>query len=226
MQHHLRGDGAAAPFRSQPQGPHLCDHDRERPKDHGADATDLLAPGTKQIAAGYILYGPSSQLIYATSAGVDIFTLDRDVGEFVLWRENVKMPPHGAWYAVNQGNVGKWHPGARKFLDHITSRKDKRTSYSLRYCGAFAADFHRCLLEGGIYLYPGEVTSDGKSKGKLRLLYELAPLAMVAEQAGGRASNGKGRIMEVVPTGIHDRQPVYIGSTEEVAMAEEFKVEG
>ena len=101
------------------------------------------------------------------------------------------MPPHGTTYSVNQANAGKWHDGARKFLAHLTSRKDKRTSYSLRYCGAFAADFHRCLLEGGIYMYPGEVAEGGKAKGKLRLMYELAPLSMLAEQAGGRGSTGK-----------------------------------
>ena len=199
---------------------------RVRADKHGDKASDLLASGSKQVAAGYILYGPATQLIYTAGAGVDIFTLDPRLGEFMLWKQGVKMPAHGSVYAVNQGNISKWHPGAQKFVHHLTSRKDKRNSYSLRYCGAFAADFHRFLLEGGIYLYPGEVTADGKSKGKLRLLYELAPLGMVAEQAGGRASTGKRRILDVVPSGIHDRQPVYIGSADEVAMAEEFHVEG
>jgi fructose-1,6-bisphosphatase I len=199
---------------------------RKRAAKHGKGIEDLLGPGSQQVVAGYIAYGPSTQLVYTAGAGVDIFTLDRSLGEFLLWKENVKTPAHGSTYAVNQGNAGKWHDGARKFLAHITSRKDKRTSYSLRYCGAFAADFHRLLLEGGIYLYPGEVSEGGKSKGKLRLMYETAPLSMLAEQAGGRGSTGKGRILEVVPSAIHDRLPVYIGSAEEVAMAEEFKVEG
>lgn len=199
---------------------------RRRAEKHGEDPADLLRPGTEQIAAGYVLYGPATQLVYTAGAGVDIFTLDPRLGEFVLWKEGVRMPHNGGCYAVNQGNIGKWHPGAQKLIQHLTSRKDKRTSYSLRYCGAFAADFHRFLLEGGMYLYPGEVTSDGKSKGKLRLMYELAPLAMVAEQAGGRASTGRGRVLEVVPGGIHDRQPIYIGSSDEVKLAEEFKAEG
>ena len=199
---------------------------RKRAAKHGKGIEDLLGPGIQQVVAGYIAYGPSTQLVYTAGAGVDIFTLDRSLGEFLLWKENVKTPPRGSTYAVNQGNAGKWHDGARKFLAHITSRKDKRTSYSLRYCGAFAADFHRLLLEGGIYLYPGEVSEGGKSKGKLRLMYETAPLSMLAEQAGGRGSTGKGRILEVVPSAIHDRLPVYIGSAEEVAMAEEVKVEG
>jgi fructose-1,6-bisphosphatase I len=199
---------------------------RKRAAKHGSGIEDLLAPGSQQVVAGYIVYGPSTQLVYTAGAGVDIFTLDRSLGEFLLWKENVKTPPHGSVYAVNQGNAGKWHEGARRFIANITSRKDKRSSYSLRYCGAFAADYHRLLLEGGIYLYPGEVGEGGKSKGKLRLMYETAPLSMIAEQAGGRGSTGKGRILEVTPSAIHDRLPVYIGSAEEVALAEEFKAEG
>ena len=199
---------------------------KKRAPKHGNGIDDILSPGLQQVIAGYILYGPATQLVYSAGAGVDIFTLDRSLGEFILWKENVKMPPHGSTYAVNQANAGKWRDEARKFLAHITSRKDKRTSYSLRYCGAFAADFHRFLLEGGIYLYPGEVAEGGKAKGKLRLMYELAPLSMLAEQAGGRGSTGKGRILEVAATAIHERHPIYIGSAEEVALAESFNVEG
>jgi fructose-1,6-bisphosphatase I len=199
---------------------------KKRGPNHDNGIADILTPGTQQVIAGYIVYGPATQLVYTAGAGVDVFTLDRTLGEFILWKENVKMPPHGSVYAVNQANTGKWREQARQFLAHITSRKDKRTSYSLRYCGAFAADFHRFLLEGGIYLYPGEVAEGGKSKGKLRLMYELAPLSMVAEQAGGRGSTGKGRILDVTPTAIHERLPVYIGSAEEVALVESFNVEG
>jgi fructose-1,6-bisphosphatase I len=199
---------------------------KKRAAKHDKGIADILGPGTQQVIAGYILYGPATQLVYSAGAGVDIFTLDRALGEFVLWKENVKMPARGSVYAVNQANAGKWHDGAHKFLAHITSRKDKRTSYSLRYCGAFAADFHRFLLEGGIYLYPGEVSEGGKSKGKLRLMYELAPLSMLAEQAGGRGSTGKGRILEHAATAIHERLPIYLGSAEEVALAESFNVEG
>lgn len=199
---------------------------KKRAPGHGKGIEDILVPGTQQLIAGYILYGPAAQLVYTAGAGVDIFTLDRTLGEFLLWKENVKMPPRGSTYAVNQANAGKWHDGARKFLAHITSRQDKRTSYSLRYCGAFAADFHRFLLEGGIYLYPGEVAEGGKAKGKLRLMYELAPLSMIAEQAGGRGTTGKNRILEIAATAIHERHPIYIGSAEEVALAESFNVEG
>jgi fructose-1,6-bisphosphatase I len=199
---------------------------KKRARGHAKGIDDILVPGSQQVVAGYILYGPATQLVYSAGAGVDIFTLDRTLGEFILWKENVKMPPRGTTYAVNQANAGKWHEGARKFVAHITSGKDKRTSYSLRYCGAFAADFHRFLLEGGIYLYPGEVAEGGKAKGKLRLMYELAPLSMLAEQAGGRGSTGKNRILDIAATAIHERHPIYIGSAEEVALAESFNVEG
>jgi fructose-1,6-bisphosphatase I len=198
---------------------------RKRAPGHGSEIKDLLNPGTHQVASGYILYGPGTQLVYTAGAGVDIYTLDREVGEFMLWREGVMMPRRGSAYAVNQGNMVKWHSGARKFVEHLTSRKDKATSYSLRYTGAFAADFHRCLLEGGLYLYPGEVGSGGKGKGKLRLMYELAPLAFIAEQAGGKASTGKRRVLDVVPGELHERRPIYIGSADEIELAERMHVE-
>lgn len=199
---------------------------RKRAPGHGESVEDILQPGDEQVAAGYILYGPGTQLAYTAGAGVDIFTLDPTIDQFVLWRENVKMPKRGKAYSVNQGNIGKFHPGVCKLIEHLTSRKDKTTSYSLRYTGAFVADLHRCLLEGGLFMYPGEVTPDGKSKGKLRLMYELDPMAFIVEQAGGRASNGKRRVLEVKPGGLHDRQPIYIGSADEVELAEQMKVEG
>jgi fructose-1,6-bisphosphatase I len=199
---------------------------RKRALRHTSDTRDLLGPGSQQVAAGYILYGPATQLVYTACAGVDMFSFDPQIAEFVLLREHLKMPPRGPYFSCNLGNLTKWHPGARNLVQHLTSRKDKSTSYSLRYCGAFVADFHRALIDGGLYLYPGEVSADGMSKGKLRLMYECAPLGMVAEQAGGRASNGKGRILEVVPKDIHDREPVYIGSATEVAIAEGLRPEG
>jgi fructose-1,6-bisphosphatase I len=199
---------------------------RKRTPRHTNDGKDLLGPGSQQVAAGYVLYGPATQFIYTSGAGVDMFTFDPLISEFVLWTENLKMQDRGPYYACNQGNFSKWHPGAQNFVRHLTSRKDKNTQYSMRYCGAFVADFHRIMMDGGIYMYPGEVSADGMARGKLRLMYECAPLGMVAEQAGGRASNGKGRILEVVPKDVHDREPVYIGSSTEVALAEEFRVEG
>jgi fructose-1,6-bisphosphatase I len=199
---------------------------RRRPPGHGDSLDDILRPGDEQVGAAYVLYGPGTQLVYSAGAGVNIFTLDHTLDQFVVWKEDVKMPRRGATYSVNQGNITKFAPGVRKLIEHITSRKDKSTSYSLRYTGAFVADFHRCLLEGGLFMYPGEVTPDGKSKGKLRLMYELNPMSFLAEQAGGKAFNGKKRLLEVVPSGLHDRQPIYIGSAEEVELAERMAVEG
>jgi len=199
---------------------------RRRKPGHGDDIADALGPGTEQIAAGYALYGPATMLVWTAGDGVNAFVLEREVGEFVLWREKIRMPARGKTYAVNQANAARWHPGARALLERLTGPKDKGGGYSLRYCGAFVGDFHRCLLTGGIFLYPGEVTAGGQSKGKLRLMYEVAPLSMVAEQAGGAGSTGRGRVLDFVPSSIHERVPVYIGSVEEVALAEQLKVEG
>jgi fructose-1,6-bisphosphatase I len=199
---------------------------RRRKHGHGDDIADALGPGTQQIAAGYALYGPATMLVWTAGDGVNAFVLEREVGEFVLWREKIRMPARGKTYAVNQANAARWHPGARALLERLTGPKDKGGGYSLRYCGAFVGDFHRCLLTGGIFFYPGEVTAGGQSKGKLRLMYEVAPLSMLAEQAGGAGSTGRGRVLDFVPSSIHERVPVYIGSAEEVALAEQLKAEG
>jgi fructose-1,6-bisphosphatase I len=192
---------------------------------HGDDIADVLGRGSEQIVAGYALYGPATMLVWTAGDGVNAFVLERSIGEFALWREKIRMPARGKTYGVNQANAARWHPGARALLERLSGPKDKGGGYSLRYCGAFVGDFHRCLLTGGIFMYPGEVNAGGKSSGKLRLMYEVAPLSMVAEQAGGAASTGHGRVLDFVPDGIHQRVPVYIGSTEEVALAEKLKVE-
>jgi fructose-1,6-bisphosphatase I len=199
---------------------------RRRKSGHGDDIADTLGPGTEQIAAGYALYGPATMLVWTAGHGVNAFVLEREIGEFVLWRENIRMPARGKTYAVNQANAARWHPGARALLERLTGPKDKGGGYSLRYCGAFVGDFHRCLLNGGIFFYPGELKADGKTAAKLRLMYEVAPLSMLAEQAGGAGSTGRGRVLDFVPSGIHERVPVYIGSAEEVALAEQFRAEG
>ncbi|HVA67929.1 MAG TPA: class 1 fructose-bisphosphatase [Candidatus Binataceae bacterium] len=196
---------------------------RNRRNRHGAEISDILAAGTQQLAAGYFIYGPATMMVWTAAAGgVNAFTLDSAIGEFVLWREDIMMPPRGKAYSVNQGNAAKWHPGARTLIERLTREGSK---YSLRYWGALVGDFHRCLLEGGIYMYPGEPGA-GKPGGKIRLMYEIAPLAMVAERAGGSASTGRVRALDVVPAKIHERAPVYIGSREEVGLAEKLKVEG
>lgn len=181
---------------------------------------ELIRQGTQQVAAGYIMYGSSTMLVFTAGQGVHGFTLDPGVGEYVLSHESIRIPPIGKVYAVNEGNYHKWPAGIRQFVDYLKGH-DKATGrpYSSRYSGCMVADVHRILLGGGIYLYPGETD---KLEGKLRLLYEANPLAMVVEKAGGRASTGTMRILEVEPKGLHQRVPLIIGSREEVSLAEEF----
>ncbi len=180
----------------------------------------LIRRGTEQVAAGYLIYGSSTMLVYTSREGVHGFTLDPEVGEFVLSHRNIQMPKGGKIYAVNEGNYYKWTSGMRRFVDHLKN-KDKETGkpYSSRYSGCLVADVHRILLGGGVYLYPGEI---GKPEGKLRLLYEANPLALVVEQAGGRASTGSQPILEIEPTALHQRVPLVIGSRDEVDLAEQF----
>ncbi len=181
---------------------------------------DLLQKGSEQVAAGYVMYGPSTILVYTTGEGVHGFTLDPGVGEFVLSHENIQMPAQGKTYAINIGNRSQWHHSIRQYVDYLCEADpESERPYSLRYVGALVADFHRILLEGGIYMYPGDRE---KSDGKLRLLYECAPLAMLAEQAGGNASSGTESILEIQPTDIHQRSPLFIGSREDVSLAEKF----
>ncbi|MGH7228899.1 MAG: class 1 fructose-bisphosphatase [Nitrospiraceae bacterium] len=179
---------------------------------------ELIRRGTEQVAAGYLLYGSSTMLVFTAGQGVHGFTLDPGVGEFLLSHENIRIPAKGKVYAVNEGNSYKWPAGTRQYVEYLKT-PDKATGrpYSTRYSGCLVADVHRMLLEGGIYLYPGETA---KPEGKLRLLYEASPLAMVVEQAGGRASTGTMRILEVEPKGLHQRVPLLIGSPEDVSLAE------
>jgi fructose-1,6-bisphosphatase I len=181
---------------------------------------ELIRKGTEQVAAGYLVYGSSTMLVFTVGQGVHGFTLDPGVGEYLLSHENIRMPSRGKAYAVNEGNYQKWPAGTRSYVDHLKAQ-DKATGrpYSTRYSGCLVADVHRILLTGGIYLYPGETD---KPEGKLRLLYEANPLAMVVEQAGGRASTGTMRILEVEPKKLHQRVPLLIGSREDVLLAEEF----
>jgi fructose-1,6-bisphosphatase I len=181
---------------------------------------DLLQKGVEQVAAGYLLFGPSTMLVFTTRTGVNGFTLDPGVGEYLLSHEGIKIPARGKVYAVNEGNYHKWPAGTRQYIDSL-KKQDKATGrpYSGRYSGCLVADVHRILLNGGIYLYPGEVD---KPEGKLRLLYEANPMALVVEQAGGKASTGTKRILDVEPTKLHQRVPLIIGSRDDVAEAEEF----
>lgn len=181
---------------------------------------DCLQKGTKQVAAGYVIYGSSTVLVYTTGEGVHGFTLDPTVGEFLLYNENIKIPKRSKTYSVNEGNYGKWEENLRKYVDELkVVDPSKDRPYSSRYVGSLVADFHRNLLYGGIFMYP----ADKKNvNGKLRLMYEANPLAFIVEQAGGRASNGKEKILCIKPENLHQRTPLYIGSEDDVKEAEGY----
>ena len=184
-------------------------------EDLDGTASDLLQDGHKQIAAGYILYGPSTMLVYSIGKGVHAFTLDPSLGEFILSNENIRTPEHGPIYSVNEGNFWQWDEGIRDYIRYM----HRHEGYTSRYSGALVGDFHRILFQGGVFLYPGTVK---KPEGKLRLLYESAPLAFLIEQAGGRASTGTQDIMDVLPEKIHARTPLIVGSKEDVTLVESF----
>ncbi len=181
-----------------------------------SDTTDLQASilqhGYTQVAAGYVVYGPSTVLVYTTGHGVHGFTLDPTIGAFVLTNENMKMPEQGNYYSVNEANAATWPDEYREYVGKLRSGGLGR-QYSSRYIGSLVADFHRTLLKGGVFLYPPTKDQPG---GKLRLLYEANPLAFIAEQAGGMASNGQKRILDIKPDGIHQRTPFIVGSKREM----------
>lgn len=181
---------------------------------------DLLQPGYRQVAAGYIVYGSSTLMVYTAGHGVHGFTLDPSFGEFLLSHENIQISKKGKIYSINEGNYLYWHPGLKKYIKYL-QEYDKETDrpYSSRYIGSMVADIHRTLLYGGIFMYPAD---SRHPNGKLRLLYECNPMAFIVEAAGGRATNGKERILEVQPTKLHERTPIFIGSKEDVLKVEEF----
>jgi fructose-1,6-bisphosphatase I len=181
----------------------------------GDPALSALAPGTTQLAAGYLMYGPATVLVYTAGHGVHGLTLDDADGRYHLTHPDIRMPPHGKTYSVNDANWARWAPAVRAFIEALRANPNGVRPYSQRYVGALVADFHRTLLEGGIYLYPAEAAGE-RGAGKLRLLYEAAPLALVAEAAGGGASTGRERILDLTATAYHQRVPLLIGSTEEV----------
>lgn len=192
---------------------------RVTPSGRGTEA-DLLQPGHKLAAAAYVIYGSSTIFVYCTGNGVHGFTLDPSVGEFLLSHENMKIPRRGKTYSINEGNYGKWDDGVRNYIDYLkTDRPRENRPYSSRYIGSLVADLHRNILHGGVFLYPGDATHPD---GKLRLVYECAPLSYIVEHAGGRASDGRRRILDIVPTDIHQRTPLVIGSEEDVKEAESF----
>ena len=174
---------------------------------------DFFQEGSKQVAAGYILYGPSTMFVYSSGGPVNGFTLDRMIGTFFLTHPNLRFREGEGSYAVNEANEQKWAPSTQAAIRAFREGKAPCGKRSARYVGALVADFHRTLIRGGVYMYPGEVN---KPEGKLRLLYENSPLAFVAEKAGGAATDGKQRILDIVPTALHQRTPLFIGSKGDV----------
>lgn len=181
---------------------------------------DLTQPGYRQVAAGYALYGSSTILVYTTGNGVDMFTYDPTLGEFLLSDSEIKIPERGKYYSINEGNASYWHDGMKKLVDHYKGIDEETDRpYSQRYIGTAVADVHRTLLYGGLFMYP----SDKKNPdGKLRLMYEVNPLAMLIEQAGGVALDGKNRVLERTPTDLHQRVPMICGSPADMAIAREM----
>lgn len=171
---------------------------------------DFLQAGIRQVAAGYIVYGSSTMMVYATRRGVNGFTLDPSIGEFSLSHPDIRCPDFGRIYSVNHGNFFRYEKGVQAYIDHC-QRKDKHNGgpYTQRYIGSMVSDLHRNLIKGGIFMYPGTTDKPG---GKLRLMYECNPFAFILEVAGGRATDGTQRILDIVPTSLHQRSPLFIGS--------------
>ena len=190
---------------------------RRRTHGPGHVKADAISAGTDQVAAGYIMYGPATVLVLTAGDGVHVFALDVEQGRFIQFKTGMRIPERGKIYSINEANALKWEPGVRQFVDHVRSGAAGR-AYTARYVGSLVADFHRTLLEGGIFLYPAET----KTTGKLRLQYECAPMAFLAEQAGGVATTGRVPVMHVRPVSHHERVPLIIGSPEDVRLAEEF----
>lgn len=178
---------------------------------------DCLRSGRELVAAGYIIYGTSTMFVYSTGQGVHGFTLDPEIGEFLLTHENMRFPENPAYYSMNYGAYRFWEPGVQKYGDWLQTIQEPRMSQ--RYIGSFVADFHRNLLYGGIYGYPAELKSPN---GKIRVLYEAGPMAFLAEHAGGYGSNGTISLLDIKPETLHQRTPVFVGSRSLVEKAEEF----
>lgn len=205
-------DGSSNIDVGAPIGTIFSIHRRERGAGTGG-LEDLLRPGRDQVAAGYAIYGSSTMFVYSTGTGVHGFTLDPSLGEFLLSHESLTMPPTLKIYSVNESNAGLWPEAVRTWLDDLKARSGTARTCTARYIGSLVADFHRNLLRGGIFAYPADSNSP---QGKLRVLYEAAPLAFLMEQAGGAASDGRRRILDIEPVDLHQRTPLFIGNRAEV----------
>lgn len=193
---------------------------RVSPSDQDISMGDILQPGHRQVAAGYVLYGPSTMLVFTTGQGVHAFTLDPSVGEFLLSHTNMRIPEKGKIYSVNEGNMAFWDEKTVRAVDSFKGEANPSGKpYTQRYVGSLVADFHRTLLRGGIFMYPLDYRQPDQPRGKLRFMCEAAPMAMLAEQAGGAASDGSRRILDITPDSLHARVPLFIGSKLDVEHA-------
>lgn len=183
---------------------------------------DYLQPGRNLVAAGYMIYGSSTMLVYSSGSGVHGFTLDPHIGEFLLTHPEIKLPENPKYYSVNQGYQKYWPEAIKKYTNWLQGLDGERKPLSSRYIGSLVADFHRNLLSGGIFYYPADSLDPNKPHGKLRLMYEAAPLAFIIEQAGGYASDGHQPILDIQPASLHQRTPLFIGNRSLVDKAEEF----
>ena len=193
-------------------------------KGHRGSEEDCLQKGSQQACAGYVIYGSSTMLVYTTGTGVHGFTLDPSVGEFILSHENIQIPEPCKIYSVNEGNYNYWSEGTKKYVTYL-KEADNATNrpYTSRYIGSLVSDFHRNLLYGGIFLYPADYKKNrNKPEGKLRLLFEAAPIAFIAEQAGGYATTGTQRMLDIQPEHLHQRVPLIVGNKSEVLRYEDF----
>lgn len=183
---------------------------------------DCLQKGSALVAAGYVIYGSSTMLVYSTGQGVHGFTLDPTIGEFFLSHPHIRIPEKPKFYSVNQGYEQFWSEGVKRYTEWLQGKDKTAQPLSLRYIGSLVADFHRNLLTGGIYYYPADSKDPQQATGKLRLVYECAPMAFLAEQAGGLASTGTQRILDLQPTALHQRVPIFVGNSALVTKAQEF----
>lgn len=196
---------------------------RQSPEGKKVTLSDILQKGANQVAAGYFIYGSSTVMVYTTGRGVHGFTLDPSVGEFLLSHPDIKIPEEGKIYSINESYWHYWDEPTRKVVSYFKSPDNKRGQpYNLRYIGSLVADFHRNLLYGGIFMYPADCRDPKTPHGKLRLLSEVAPLAMIVEGAGGMATDGKTRILDIEPQELHQRVPLFIGSKNDVQKVAEF----
>ncbi len=214
-------DGSSNVDFNMPVGTIFAIHRRRSDEDVPLTLDDFLQPGRNLVAAGYIAYGTSTMLVYTAGHGVNGFTLDPLVGEFLLSHPHITMP-QPKYFSVNLGYEKFWSPGVQRYTDFLQGREGGVKGLSLRYIGTLVSDFHRNLLAGGIFYYPADSKDPKSPSGKLRLLYEAAPLAFIAEQAGGYASTGRGPILDVQPTSLHERTPLFIGDKTLVEKAEEL----